>query len=268
MRRLNLLGVNVPLLMGTTFFSEYETPIWTLIGAFIGAIIGFGLSILWSYYHERKEHKARMNESIERIKNSVHLVNSQQAIQHINDHLPQFSEEEQINILSTVGFESALNNDEVTKFIIQRLRDICNLYELESNGEISFTTKSPKDEKKVRLVLSALWEISYNIIEYRRSEESVCDAFNLVQILVLYSIKKGYEKVVLDSIKFYRQMGELSDRKPNFEFGITESIDRLTFLKEAISDLKSEKITVDMLLEEANQAIDFIVKERDSKLNN
>jgi len=269
MRRLNLLGVNAPLLMGTTFFSEYETPIWTLIGAFIGALIGFGLSAVWTYYHERREHKARIGECIERIKKSMRLISPQRAIQLIVDLLPQFKEEEQIKILSEVGLESSMKNDEVTKCVIEELKCICVLYEVELDN-FSFTKKSLKDEKKVRLVLKAIWEISSNSIEYRQSKESVSDAFNLVQMLDLYSIKQGYVRVISASIRFYRQMGEYSvsmwDRTPNFEFGIAESINRLKLLKQKIPNLRLEKFTVTKFLEETKQTIDFMINKSKNRL--
>ena len=112
-------------------FSKYPTPMWTIAGTLMGVVIGFLLDQLAYYIVEKRNYRARVQDTIERIKKTMHLSNSRQAIQRIADLTPQFREEEQIKILSEIGFESSLNanTDDVTHCVIEEFRWLVILYE-------------------------------------------------------------------------------------------------------------------------------------------
>ena len=224
-------------------FSKYPTPMWTIAGTLMGVVIGFLLDQLAYYIVEKRNYRARVQDTIERIKKTMHLSNSRQAIQRIADLTPQFREEEQIKILSEIGFESSLNanTDDVTHCVIEEFRWLVILYETAP----LLMKKSRGDKKRIKTIQSALWEILFNIVEYRRSEKLLCEAFDLIDILNKYAVTQGYEKVILSSIRLFVNIGQKSvDLLPDFKFGVNESIKRLCSLKKFLSESKFIKSKV------------------------
>ena len=216
---------------------------WTIAGTLMGVVIGFLLDQLAYYIVEKRNYRARVQDTIERIKKTMHLSNSRQAIQRIADLTPQFREEEQIKILSEIGFESSLNanTDDVTHCVIEEFRWLVILYETAP----LLMKKSRGDKKRIKTIQSALWEILFNIVEYRRSEKLLCEAFDLIDILNKYAVTQGYEKVILSSIRLFVNIGQKSvDLLPDFKFGVNESIKRLCSLKKFLSESKFIKSKV------------------------
>lgn len=253
--------------------SNYETPLWTLIGV----MIGFTLSHLYNLIVQRKQYSAKVQETIERIKKSMRLSSSRQAIQRIADLIPQFREREQIKILSEIGLESSLNadSDDVTQCVIEELGWICVLYGLEPNTRNNLVEKSRKDEKRVKSIQSALWEFSSNIVEYRQSEKLLRSTFNLLDTLNRYSITQGYEEVIACSIELYKDIGRLSVgivygsgyKILNFQFGIDESISQLCSLRQSLRQSSFKNSKVSKLLNEIDNVILTIKKEHFEKVS-
>lgn len=253
--------------------SNYETPLWTLIGV----MIGFALSHLYNLIVQRKQYSARIQETIERIKKSMHLSNSIQAIQRIADLIPQFREREQIKILSEIGLESSLDvdTDDVTQCVIEELRWICVLYELETNTKHNLVEKSRKDEKRVKSIQNALWELSFTIVEYRQSEKLLRSTFDLLDTLNRYSITQGYEEVIASSMELYKNIGRLSVgigydsgyEVLNFQFGIDESINRLCRLRQSLRQSSFKNSKVAKFSNEIDNAIQMIKKEHSEKVS-
>jgi hypothetical protein len=217
----------------------------------------------------KKQYKTRLKIAIERIVKSMHLSDSKQAIQRIADLIPQFQEKEQIKILSEVGFESSLNakNDDITQCVLDELRWICVLYELDGNH--NFVKRSRRDKKRVKFLQNTLWEISLNIVEYRQSDKLLSCAFNLLEILENYSIIQRYEEVIASFMDLYKSIGidsvgieyaQSGYRLLNFRFGIDQSISRLSRLKDSISDSKFRCSKISKILLAIEKAIKEIEK--------
>lgn len=256
-------------------FSNYETPLWTLIGVAIGFIISF----FYTLFLQRKEYNARTQSAINRIKKVMHLGDLKQATQRLADLTPQFKEREQIIILKNVGFESSLNANmnEITDYIIEELRWICILYEVDPNNAHKLVKKSRKDKKRVEAVRGALWEISVNVVEYTQSEELLENVFSLLDTLNNHSLQQGYREVMLSSILLYKNIGELSIgieyaetgyKVLNFQFGMDESIKQLQSLQKSISQSSFNKTKVSELIKTIENAIKTIEKERTEKIVN
>lgn len=252
---------------------NYETPLWTLIGV----VFGFGLSLLFYLIVERIRRKKRIQETIGRVKKSMHLSDSKQAIQRIADLLPQFREEEQIEILYQVGAESSLNASarDVTKCVIGELRWICVFYEADLNYPEDLPRESISDKKRVRSIQNALWEFSVNSVEYTQSRELLRSAFDFLDVLNTYALVRRYEEVITASIGLYKDVGGLSIgieygingyKILNFRFGINESIKRLSSLRESISRSSLDKFTVLRFLHAIENAIHVIEKERRERI--
>lgn len=253
--------------------SEHKTPFWTLIGV----MIGFVFSYLYNLTVQRRQYTARVQETIERIKKSMRLTNSRQAIQRIADLIPQFREREQIEILSEIGLESSLNadSDDVTQCVIEELKWIGVLYELEPNIRHNLVEKSRKDENRVTSIRNALWDLSLNIVEYRQSEKLLRITFDLLDTLNRYSITQGYEEVIASSIELYKNIGELSVgikypsgyKVLNFQFGINKSITRLCSLRQSLRQSPFKNSKVSKLSNEIDNAIQMIKKEHSQKVS-
>lgn len=253
---------------------KYETPLWTLIGVFIGFI----LSYLYGWIVQKRQYISKTNETTQRIIRVMHLSDSKQAIQRLADLIPQFKEKEQIKILSEIGLESSLNadTDDVTQCIIDELQWICVLYEVDRNNIRKFAKKSREDQKKIKAVQNGLWEILLNIVEYRQSEKLLHSAFNLLDILNNYSMKQGYEKVILSSINLYKEIGKLSVgieyadsgyKVLDFRVGIDESIKKLRSLQSSLRQSFFKNSKVFEFSNAIDEAIRIINKEYTEKIS-
>ncbi len=255
-------------------FYRYWTPLWTVVGV----LLGFGLSLLFYLIVERIRRKKRIQETIERIKKSMHLSDSKQAIRRMADLIPQFREKEQIEMLDQLGLESALNTstDDVTKCIIEELRWLSVSYEASlADGDV-FIDKPKEDKKRVRSIHSTLWNIAMTLVEYRQSKKLLGLAFDLFEILDSYAINQNYVKVILDSIEFYKYVGKYSVGMEygvsgysvsNFKFGIDGSIKQLSSLRESISKSSFEESKVSRFLHAIDYSINLIEKERLEKIH-
>lgn len=227
---------------------------------------------------ERIRRKKRIQETIERIKKSMHLNDSKQAIQRIADLLPQFKEEEQIEILYQIGAESSLNAnaENVTKCVIDELRWICVFYETSLNDPDELPGQTGSDKKKIRTIQNALWEFSENAVEYTQSRELLCSAFDFLDVLNNYALAHRYEEVIAASIEIYKNVGRFSVGIEygltgysilDFRFGINESIKQLSSLRESISKSSFEESKVSRFLHAIDYSINLIEKERLEKIH-
>lgn len=233
-----LIGAIVGFAVGRimSFPAHYESGVWTLSGV----ILGFAISQIQRLVSDRREHGRRVAEATERIKRTMYLRTSEEAIQRIADLMPQFGDQEKIAILREVGMESSLNaqSDRVTEFVIQELGWMCSLYEI--HAEYDVVKKSREDCKKVMSIQSALWEIARNIVEYRRSEELLGSLFAVCETLDTYCIGQLYGDAIRLSFALYKDVGCLSVGivyeespvpSPTFQSGVRQSVDRLESLK-------------------------------------
>ncbi len=246
-------------------FSDFETPIWTLIGV----VIGFLLSYLYSYFEQRRRYLSRTRDATERVKKSMHMVNSKKAIERLSDLIPQFKEKEQLKILSEIRLESSMNPnaDELTKVIIEEFRWICILYEVESNNGYNLIKRSRKDKKKVKEIQNVLWDIMTNIVEYRQNEELLSNSFDLLNILNKYSIKQRYVEAIGFSIELFKSIGTLSVgidyavdgyKLLNFKCGINESIQQLKDLKVYLVGSQFKNTRISQFNHDIDRSIDII----------
>lgn len=259
------MGIDTCALMN--ILTEYETPMWTLIGV----AVGFALSWFYSASSRRREYRQRVAQAIERIKGGMHLEGSQVGPQRISDLLPQFGEQEQIQILGEVGFESSLNSatDQVTHYILDEFRWRCTLYELFPQHQ--HVNRSRQDVRRVRTIQSWLGEIGANAVEYRQSETLLRKVLDLGNILHTYAIAQQYPDVVSGQIRMYGHIGKLSVgimygvtgyKVLNFKYGIQEALGQIGDLREQVQRSILPRNDRDKLVAECEAAVGIIKKEQ------
>jgi len=252
---------------------SFETPLWTITGV----IVGFGLSWLYGILLNKRRRRAALNVTTERIKKSMHLMDSKQTIRKLADLLPQFDESEQIEILEEASLESSLNSfaDEVTCFIIGELRWICVGYEVDFRSTLKRHGGSKKDHKKLKSVRDILWNISMQVVEYTQSREVLESALNFLNILNEYAILHQHEKAIYSSIDLYKYIGlsSIGDQYPsgysirNFRFGIEKSINQLLSLKEDLQKSSFNETAISSSMLRINTALNNIKSEQKRRLS-
>lgn len=251
----------------------YKTPLWTIIGV----VIGFLLSWLYSIIVQKRHYKASIEETIERIKKSIHLTDSKQTIQKIADLLPRFDEREQIEILREIGMESSLNSsaDEVTNCVIGELRWICVSYETDLSSICRYNKRSKKDLKKVMSIHDIVWNISMQAVEYAKSKKVLESAFCFLGVLNKYAILQQYERVIYSSIDLYKYTGlsSIGNEYPsgysirNFRFGIDNSISQLFAVKDDLKKSSFDESFISSSVSRIDVAIEKIKSEQQKRLN-
>jgi hypothetical protein len=244
-----------------------KTPMWTLIGV----VAGFALNWFFSYISRRREYREKVVQSIERIKGGMHMAGSQLGPQRISDLLPQFGEQERIQILGEVGSESSMNADidQVTHYILDEFSWYCTLYELFPQHPT--VKRSKHDIRRVSSILLWLEEIGTNVVEFRQSEALLRKVFNLGNTLHTYAITQGYPDIVSRQIRIYGHTGKLSVgimygvtgyKVLNFRCGIEESQRQIRNVREQVQRSAFTPDVRDRLLGECDAAVSIIQKEQ------
>ena len=246
---------------------KFETPTWTLIGV----VVGFALSWSYSVSSRKREYRHRVAQAIERIKGGMRLKGSRLGPQRISDLLPEFGEQEQIQILGEVGFESSLNaaTDQFTHYILDEFRWRCTLYELFPQQHVN---RSRQDVRRVGTIQSWLGEIGANAVEYRQSEALLCRVFHLGNILHTYAIAQRYPDVVSGQIRMYGHIGKLSVgimygvtgyKVLDFKYGVHEALGQIGNLREQVQRSILPRTVRDKLVAECEAMVSIINKEQD-----
>lgn len=246
---------------------EFETPLWTLIGV----SVGFALSWFYSIFSRRREYRRRVTQAIERIKGGMYFEGARLGPQRISDLLPQFGEQEQIQILGEVGMESSLNanTDQVTQYILDEYRWFCTLYELSPRHHL--IKRSRQDARRVGSIQSWLAVIGSNIVEFRQSEPLLRKLFEVGEILDTYAIAQRYPKVVSGQIRMYRDIGKLSVgimsgvtgyKVLNFRYGVQEDLKRIGDVREQVQRSTLSRKVKSKLLAECEAAVGIIRNEQ------
>lgn len=233
--------------------ASYETPLWTLVGV----MVGFVLSYLYNLILQRKQYKARTREMKERIKKLIHLPDAKQAMRRLADSLPQFKEQEQIEILDEIGIEGSLNkySHNVARYVIEEFRWLIMPYEFAVQDWPKHKPRKLKHRDKIIIqsIQYAIWNMAENIIEFRQSKKLLQDVLAAFSIIDNYSIIRKYEQIIATSIQLYKDIGLKSIgimygksgfRVIDFKFGISQSVKQLKALTEALqkSNFKISKI--------------------------
>lgn len=264
---------------------KYETQIWTLIGAVVGAIVGFFLSLLAIGITNKRNYKKLLDTAITKIVSYIRDNNAPIAIQVISELEASFKEQDQIRILERASLESSLNasNNKITEYILDKFEWMMINYNVYLNGtwqlkELGLNAK--KEKIKMNNIHSIIWTILRNVVEYHQSESIIKKGFQLIENLDKFSLLIRNYELLRASIMLYLNIGKKSIgleypdgfKVLNCQAGINLSINYLQRIYRFISKHGENLDIRKKLLESIDKSVNAIkvmesVKIEGTKLN-